>query len=414
MNILIFSDDYPPNWAPRIGYLVKYLSRSGFFLYVVSGVKNTKSVFNFLEGYAEEVHFVKEVKLRRYDPRNLLEYFLARRESRGELKMEMLAIDISKRVKFDLILTTTCDITPTFTAHKISQKLKIPLIVDFRDMPEQLPNDKIRSIFSKSILNIMLRSITYPFYKSYRKYIVKAAGATTTISPFHYGILNEISGNCNLIYNGFDKEIFFHKPEIRTEKFHIVYTGTIGNATDRNPDYFLQALKKLADDGVISPLSLQCKFYCGNVEGSDLFLAVKKLKLTNYFDFKEYVAADKVPEVLHSASILLLLSNKVCANGPKGVLQTKFFEYLAVNKPLLCTSSDEDQIEDIINTVGAGVSARSAGQAYDFILQNYKAWKLNGCTKGSADMDKINFFSREKQAYQFIELFKRVVKDKSL
>ena len=97
-------------------------------------------------------------------------------------------------------------------------------------------------------------------------------------------------------------------------------------------------------------------------------------------DYKGYIKADKVPSVLNNSSILLQLANKADEHGPKGIMSTKIFEAMAVEKPLLCVRSDESFLEQLISKTRTGSSARTAEQAYDFILNQLNIWKKEGFT----------------------------------
>ena len=83
------------------------------------------------------------------------------------------------------------------------------------------------------------------------------------------------------------------------------------------------------------------------------------LDVKEFIDFHEYVDISEIPNLLNQSSILLLLSNICDVNGPKGLLSTsKYFEYLAVERPILCVRSDEDLLEASIKKANAGIAAR--------------------------------------------------------
>ena len=56
-RLLILCDMFPPAFAPRMGYLCKYLSRAGWEVDVVTE-RIPDQTFSFLEGYATRVHTV--------------------------------------------------------------------------------------------------------------------------------------------------------------------------------------------------------------------------------------------------------------------------------------------------------------------------------------------------------------------
>ena len=56
-RLLILCDMFPPAFAPRMGYLCKYLKRAGWEVHVVTE-QIEDHTFAFLEGYADSVHYV--------------------------------------------------------------------------------------------------------------------------------------------------------------------------------------------------------------------------------------------------------------------------------------------------------------------------------------------------------------------
>ena len=93
MKILFIVDDFPPNWAPRVGYLCKYLSLRGHTIKVVTGVRNNKKVYPFLVKYADQIEYCKP-KLVSKTSRifDVLESFMPVRILRGERDMLLLQI----------------------------------------------------------------------------------------------------------------------------------------------------------------------------------------------------------------------------------------------------------------------------------------------------------------------------------
>lgn len=404
-KILIISDDFPPNWAPRIGYLVKYLKENGYLAYVIAGVNNTRRVYGFLTGYAERVEFFEKKGWGRYDPRNILECFLPIRPGRGEIEMRKRAMQWMQEESFCLVLTSTCGLLPSYTAYCLAAEKKLPFVADFRDIKEQDPN---RSTFTSNIKYwpFQLRTyVTTGFHKHYRSRVLKGATALTTVSPYHQDILAQYNNKCHLIYNGFDPEVFFPKAPEPTNVFRIIYTGTLSNPDLRDPSFLLKAVRRLHDKKQISPEYFRCVFYCGDPGENDILGSARRQGIDHYFEYREFVPADQVPELLHDASLLLLLTNRETEGGPKGIMTTKFFEYLAVNRPILSVRSDEAKVESIIKRTNAGIAARTADEAYQFILQQYQVWQEYGYTTGQSDMAEIQQFSRRLQAKQFAQIF---------
>ena len=81
---------------------------------------------------------------------------------------------------------------------------------------------------------------------------------------------------------------------------------------------------------------------------------------------------------------------------------------MAVGKPLLCVKSDESCLEATIRNTRSGLAARTAEEAFRFILHHYQFWQDNGYTHINTDKEAVERFSRKKQAEQFMRIFTRL------
>ena len=101
------------------------------------------------------------------------------------------------------------------------------------------------------------------------------------------------------------------------------------------------------------------------------------------------------------ASVVLILSNKQTLHGPKGIMTTKFFEALGVEKPVLCVTSDEACLASAIEKTNAGVAATNVEEVKAFILEKYAEWQQNGYTRQNVVAAEKEKFSRQEQAQAF-------------
>jgi hypothetical protein len=104
---------------------------------------------------------------------------------------------------------------------------------------------------------------------------------------------------------------------------------------------------------------------------------------------------------------VLVLTNKSDENGPKGIMTTKFFEAIGVEKPVLCVPNDEGCLGQVINEVNAGLAANSAQEVQNFITEKYNEWQKNGFTR--QNVRNKEYFCRENQAKEFIKVFNTVL-----
>ena len=317
------------------------------------------------------------------------------------------ALNITKKQNFDLILCSTYRTFPMRAAARLAQKKRLPLVVDLRDIIEQYTGNEFitHSLPKIGGLDKRIASVFRKRNLAIRNRILQKATAVTTVSSWHVSILKACNPNTHLIYNGYDPEIFYPSDR-KADKFYITYTGRIQSTAMRDPDLLFQAVQQLAEENLIDADTFRIRWYVDAKSERIIRLAVEKYpKTALYLDYHSYIPASEIPRVLQESSILLLLTNKASTDGPQGVMTTKFFESLAVGKPVLCVRGDEGCLEEVINRTRSGLSAHNAEEVYDFIKNHYSRWKEGLSSIDNADKEEIKKFSRKAQAEQFIEIF---------
>lgn len=395
-----------------MGYLCKYLKLNGWDPVVITEYIH-EDMFSFLgEGidvtyirYYKKTGFTGKVEWGWAFLRDILFGYKDRRMYREALK-------VAKKRRFDLVLCSAYRTFPLRATWSFVKKTKLPFIVDLRDIIEQYTGNEFIAHnlpkflgFDKAITSVFRRSNL-----KIRNKILHYAAGVTTVSLWHVAVLEKYNANTRLIYNGYDPEIFYSS-DIKTDKFYITYTGRMLSLAMRDPDLLFQAIKRLAEEGIISPDLFQMRWFVDGKSEKIIAEAVEQYTGINaYMGYFGYVPAPEVPKVLNESSILLLLTNKADASGPKGVMTTKFFESLAVGKPILCVRGDEDCLEEVINRTRSGLSAHNVDEVYDFIKEHYLCWKEKKPYIDNSNKEEIRKFSREAQAKQFIQLFEQVMK----
>ena len=424
-SVLIFCDMFPPAFGPRMGYLCKYLRLNGWNPVVVTEYID-ENMFSFL-GTDIDVTYVRYYHKKGFAGklewgwtffRDMLFGYKDKRMYMEALRIaEKYGIDLSEEhtgfsegQSFDLVLCSTYRTFPMWAAWHFAKRMQLPLIVDLRDIIEQYTGNEFITHNLPEILGFdkLIAAIFRKRNLATRNKILKDAAGVTTISPWHVSVLKQYNANTQLIYNGYDPEIFY-PDHIKTDKFYITYTGRLLSTAMRNPDLLFQAIKRLAEEGVINSDSFHIRWFTDGRSEKNIIEAVGKYDdIEVYMKYFGYVPASEIPKVLNESSILLLLTNKADSNGPKGVMTTKFFESLAVGKPILCVRGDEGCLEEVINSTRSGLSAHNADEVYDFIKEHYTLWKEKKPCADNSDKEEIKKFSREAQARQFIQMFEQV------
>ena len=181
----------------------------------------------------------------------------------------------------------------------------------------------------------------------------------------------------------------FYPQQIKTSRFIITYTGRLLSLAIRNPELLFAAIARLTEDKVIIPETFRVVWYTDQESRSIIRQEAEQHGVQSFMDYHEYVPASDIPLILNKSSVLLSLTNKFDTSGPKGFMTTKFFESLAVEKPILCVQSDVDEV-------------------YDFLKHYYEEWQEKGYTTSPVNRDKLSNYSRKEQASQFARIFEEI------
>jgi hypothetical protein len=404
-KVFIICDLFPPAFAPRMGYLCKYLVKAGWEPVVLTE-EIPGGTFAHLSGICE-THTLSYYSRKKGIPARirrmvflLLDLFLNYKERCIYRK----AIGIVRSNNFNLMLCSTYRTFPLMAAARISRRFNLPWIADLRDIVEQCAGNE----FISRPLPPLLASIIAPIYAkasiSARNRAIRQANHVTTVSEWHVDLLSAINPSTSLVCNGFDPEIFYPK-HTASRQFVIVHTGRIQSIAMRDPALLFQAIEILYKEGSISPNDFRLHWYVDQPSWTIVETEASRYGIGIFMDYKGMTPAYTVPAILNRSSILLLLANRACESGPKGIMTTKLFEYLAVERPILCVRSDESFLADIIHDAKAGISAVNVEEVCDFLLIHYNYWKENHSTLIHPNRETIDTFSRKRQADMFMDLF---------
>ncbi len=409
-RLLIICDMFPPAFAPRMGYLCKYLTRMGWEISVVTEYIEDNT-FEFLTGYAD-VNYVRYYKASGKIARRiewiwvmLIDSFLGYKD----LRITNACVPLLKSQTYRGILCSTYRTFPLTSAKRLARRFNLPFIADLRDIIEQYASNEyishkyhtfpwLDAFITRQIRKQLLRK---------RNDALKVANCVTTISPWHVEVLKRYNSNVRLIYNGFDPELFYPL-QIKTPRFVITYTGRLLSLAIRNPELLFMAIARLAREGSITPDTFRVAWYTDHDSRAIIRQEAERHGARPFMEYHDYVPASDIPLILNKSSILLSLTNKFDASGPKGFMTTKFFESLAVEKPVLCVRSDEAYLADAIKETHSGLAATQADEVYDFLRHHYREWQEKGYTTSPVNRDKLRNYSRKEQANQFARILEEI------
>lgn len=407
MKLLILCDMFPPAFAPRMGYVCKYLRKAGWEPVVVTEQIN-ENMFAFLTGTVDVTYISYYRATGRITKRlewlwvMLLDFFFGYKDR----KMYAVATRKAREGGYAGVLCSTYRTFPLTVAQRITKRFDLPFVADLRDIVEQFAGTEYIS-HSIHITPWLDRLIVSTFRKkliSSRNRVIRQADCVTTVSPWHVTMMQAFNPHVRLIYNGYDPELFYPE-QIPTPAFRLTFTGRMVSLATRDPRLLFEAIRILADEGSIRPETFRVQWYMDQASWEWVSPMAARYGIEAYMDYCGYVSANEIPGILNRSSILLQLANKMDADGPKGIMSTKLFEAFAVQKPLLCVRSDESYLEETIRKAHAGLSARTVDDILPFLREQYAAWQQHGYTSIEVDKDVVESFSRQKQAEEFMHLF---------
>lgn len=410
-KVLIICDLFPPAFGPRMGYLCKYLKQYDWEPIVLTEYINDDT-FTFLANLCETT-YINFYPSKRNIIRKLqwlVTFIFHFCFGYKDIKVYNKAKKLIKRHHIDLILCSSFRTFPLPAALKIAKKFNLPLIVDLRDIIEQYTGNEF---ISHKLLPIpYLRTFFISIFKqkclSERNRVLRKAQIITTVSPWHVDILKQYNQQTQLIYNGFDPELFYPQ-NIKTDQFIITYTGRLLSTSMRNPELLFKAIQILVSEHFFDNNICRIHWYVDHASQQIITKEAEKYQILSFMDFKGYVSGSKIPTILNSSSILLLLTNRSAQSGPKGIMTTKFFEALAVKKPILCVRSDESYLAKEIQQTNAGLAATNVEEVCDFLKHYYNEWKIKKYTTSAVNDKALSRFSRKEQTKQFTHIFNQLL-----
>lgn len=153
-----------------------------------------------------------------------------------------------------------------------------------------------------------------------------------------------------VVHNGYDEADFEFKDSVQLAKdFTISYVGMLGKP--RNHPVFWQALKHLVTTDEAFAAALRLEFH-GKADPVVLQSAAD-YGLEQWLHLLPYRPHHEIIEVQRQSQVLLLMIDNV--NNSKGILTGKIFEYLALQRPILCIGPKDGDAETVLNDTGAGL-----------------------------------------------------------
>lgn len=269
-------------------------------------------------------------------------------------------------------------------AQSLARRFDCPWIADFRDTPNTVAPGAPGWIKNMGLLR--LRQVT------------RTSAAKTAVSE---PLLREVSDARTrhgiVIPNGYDPEELPAADCVLPDGqvFRIVYTGSVCGTRDPNP--LVRSIADVIDDGRVPPGRMQFHVY-----GSErrFFNAESLGREGEILHLHGKVSHAEALRVQQEATALFIMGMP----GVRGVLTTKFFEYMASGRPILCYPTSIEGISPVLQSTGTGLSCESPDEVKQTLLRWFEQWQETGDIPLSRNTEEVERFSRPVQAKQLAEL----------
>jgi hypothetical protein len=257
------------------------------------------------------------------------------------------------------------------------------VIFDFRD----LWNNEMLSVnYSPNLKMWILDKLKEYYHRKWMKYADKS---TVIIDAFN-SILSTVSAKSSyVVYNGYEKYLFSNIKKDKSNIFRFTVVGSI--YPGQNLNIMLDGLTLFLKNKDLNKISL--RFIGINMvrEVADMIRGKLPSEIT--------ITTDRVDK--ETALNATINSEVLFYSGwqqYKGIISTKAFDYIASGNKILIAPGDGDVLDDLILSTNTGIIANTVEEFVIILDKWYADWINDGYLASNGNIDKIDFYSRERQA----------------
>jgi hypothetical protein len=230
--------------------------------------------------------------------------------------------------------------TNTMIACLLKEKTGIAWLADFQDPWTQVDYYQ----------RLILTNWADAKHKRLEQKVFQNANAITIVSEVWKKDLENIGAkNVNILVWGYDEDDFKNLQANYDKKLTITHAGLLGD--DRNPKILFEAIAELCRElGNEFRQVIEIKLI-GQVDNA-VIESYTKCGIANVITLIPQIERKEALQYVANSQILLLLLNQ--ADNAMGRIPGKLFEYLAVQRPILCLGLQGSDVDKILQKTQAG------------------------------------------------------------
>lgn len=281
---------------------------------------------------------------------------------------------IQARIRIDAIVASSPSLVCWQLADQYSREHQIGWVADLRD--------------SYNHQTYLARSLYRRVAGRAESSLIRRATRSVVVTEHMASFARTIrGGECTVIENGFDPDLFVNSEQVRLDKLVIAYTGNI-YPPHIDPKMFLEGVRDAIAANPALGRALELQF---------IGVTIQQLRTCagDWIDRLPIVASGRISHTecirrQRQSSVLLQL----CHPTSSGIITGKIFDYLAARRPILAVPNDQDVVQALLCETGSGSIAGSVGEVTNRLLALFAEWKSTGTVAYSGSPHIVQRYSR--------------------
>jgi glycosyltransferase involved in cell wall biosynthesis len=251
------------------------------------------------------------------------------------------ACRLARSGKVGALYSTSPNITNHLVAARLARRFKLPWVADFRDLWTIDPSYNRRGWrqrLEKQIERAILR-------RASRILIVSEGFRDRLVEAYP-----EAGHKIHVVRNGFDHaDVAGLAPSPPRDRLVLTYAGMFYGGR-RDPGPFLRALAHLKQSGVLTAEDF--RFDVIGLPEPQVVEQVQRLGISELVEFSGYLPyREALARMARSSALVVLMFRE---GNCRGQMDTKFYDYLGVRRPILALSPKGYEMAAIVERLNAG------------------------------------------------------------